>query len=308
MSTKVAVVIVGYFSSDDLTKLIPQLSLQGNSESLSMTITCIDNSVDASERNKLTSLVKIANVKIRLIFSPTNIGFGAAINIATFEAEFDYLWLVNPDVSLYRDTLKRLIDVANANPPQGIWGAVTLNENNRPDLRHAWRQPSLLNTFSWAFAVTRAVNASGFQDNYKIQLSNPKSPYPVDVVSGSCMLISQEAWQQLKGFDEDFFLYSEEVDLCTRARDLGFQPHVVPTAKLKHHVHSEEISRERRNLVFRAKVLMIKKHHRALYTWAYSALLASGSLLRSILYLIRTDTVSSKAWLSTCIAVLKSKN
>lgn len=308
MHVKVLAIIVGYFSSEYLSSLLPQLASQCGPQPVSMSIICIDNSASPEEASALRAIVAQSTVPTDLIFNTTNVGFGKAINIASREQEFDFLWLINPDVSLSDNTLIELLENAQRSPSDGIWGGVTTNKENTPDLRHAWKDPGLLNTFGWAFGINRIYAHPLLEDNYKIQLDDPLLPYPVDTVSGSCLLINDKAWNLTKGFDEDFFLYSEEVDLCIRARKLGFQPHVVPTSKLKHETHSKEVSRQRLTIIFSAKILLVKKHHGSTYTLIYRSLLATGALFRSIVYATQKRTSDAKAWKSVFWLMLSRSN
>jgi len=239
---KLLIVTVNYFSSGLIEKLLTQLADQSSLNQVEFNIVCIDNSCDKSETDKLVQIQASSKLEFELFFNHANLGYGRAINDAVVNREFDYLCCINPDVSL-------------------IWGGLTIDKKLLPDYRHAWRETTLRNALGWAFWFNKLSKRAIWHDDYQYAHQDD-TPYPVDSVSGCFFLISLEAWQSLKGFDTDFFLYSEEIDLCHRSRRLGFQPTIVPSSLLHH------------------------KHH--------------GSLLRAVGHSLRSRFSIANEWLAVC--------
>lgn len=303
--------MVNYFSAELVENLLAHLIQQTLPISTKVTIICADNS-QSSEQHKALRKIKSrlgakehANrqLNIQLLLNPTNLGYGCAINKSVKNQYFDYICCINPDVMLQEHALNELISHAIKNPIQGIWGGLTVDQQLNPDFRHAWQQPTLLNTFSWATGLKRLSNHPSLHDNYK-HLAKETHPYPVDNVSGCFMLISANAWESTNGFDADFFLYSEEIDLCKRAKDLGFQPTVVPSSKLHHSPHSQEVSTQRLSLLYASKLLYAHKHHGLFYNVVYRSTLFLGSIIRAIITLMQARLGIAGAWAKLAITSL----
>ena len=121
----------------------------------------------------------------------------------------------------------------------------------------------------------------------------------VDIVSGCFLLIRRELWERLGGFDERFFMYGEDADLCLRARKLGYRPMITPDATIVHYGGvSEKVRAEKLVRLLAAKTMLIRKHWvpsrvgigvRLLAVWPLSRLIAY-SVLRCVG--VRRDALS----------------
>ena len=303
-SPKLLIVIVNYFSANLIEKLIKEINIQPPVEDFSISIVCVDNSVDEGQSSALRKIEEVYARKVKLLFNERNEGFGNAINIGLKGQSFDFACFINPDVSLEVDTLPLLMFHALSNTHQGLWGGLTVDQYRQADFRHAWQEPSLKNTFAWAIGLKRFIRSPEWQDNYKHLALNENQPYSVDCISGCCLMISNSAWQATRGFDSDFFLYSEEVDLCRRARTLGYQPTVLPDAKLTHADHSSKELTHRITIIFIAKMQYAKKHHGLIYTIFFRLFIAIGSFIRAAKSLTQGRLNSAKVWLKLSVVSL----
>lgn len=297
------VIVINYFCFEQTIKLLHQFERLEINSNIRLTISCADNSNNTEEQRELEVFQQQSRLELRLLFNQENLGFGQAINAAADDISFDYLWLVNPDVTLYPYTFDRLLSAAIIEPTQGIWGGITVTTQQQADHRHAWREPTLWNTAGWAFGLRKVIHAPGWwHDHYQYDARhNLTQCYPVDSVSGCCLLISSVLWDTLNGFDDDFFLYSEEVDLCRRARRAGFQPTVVPSALLLHSSVGTKGNSQRLTLIYHAKLLYAAKHHGFLYCLCFRFIVLSGGLIRALTQLAHGNIKLAKAWLSVSI-------
>jgi len=296
---KLLIVTVNYFSSGLIEKLLTQLADQSSLNQVEFNIVCIDNSCDKSETDKLVQIQASSKLEFELFFNHANLGYGRAINDAVVNREFDYLCCINPDVSLSSDTLHNVISHAKQHEKEGIWGGLTIDKKLLPDYRHAWRETTLRNALGWAFWFNKLSKRAIWHDDYQYAHQDD-TPYPVDSVSGCFFLISLEAWQSLKGFDTDFFLYSEEIDLCHRSRRLGFQPTIVPSSLLHHKHHDELESKQRIQIIYKSKLLYAQKHHGKFFNFTYRAIITIGSLLRAVGHSLRSRFSIANEWLAVC--------
>jgi GT2 family glycosyltransferase len=296
-------IVINYFCFEQTIELLHQFEKLHTNNNIRFSVSCADNSNSTEEKRELEAFQRQSRLELRLLFNQTNLGFGRAINAASRGISFDYLWLVNPDVTLFPCTFVKLLSAATITPAQGIWGVLTVTDKQNADHRHAWREPSLWNTAGWAFGLSKIIRAHGWwHGHYQYDARhNLTQSYPVDSVSGCCFLISHEVWDSLNGFDDDFFLYSEEIDLCHRARRSGFQPTTVPTATLLHSSDGTKGNSQRLMLIYHAKLLYAAKHHGLLYCLCFRFIVLSGGLIRSLFQLTKRNTKLAIAWLSISI-------
>ncbi len=294
-SISILVVIINYFSHELVNSLLTSLEQQKYQRDIKLRIVCTDNSANSIEHEALRTIQVEGPHDFELAFQTENIGFGPAVNMSTQGRQFDFLWLLNPDVSLFPNTLDELLTVS-LDRRNGVTGGLTVTEDLKPDYRHAWPAPTLLNTIGWAFGIKRVSSNPVWHDSYRYHRLGDDLPYRVDNISGCCMLISYDAWCSTQGFDEDFFLYSEEIDLCQRARSLGHQPYVAPNAKLSHRIHSNDVGLARLPLVYSSKLLYAHKHLSGPLRVSFRTIIAAGALLRSAAELLRGKKDRARTW------------
>jgi len=297
--TKLLIVTVNYFSSSLIEKLITQLADQPLPKHFQYKVICVDNSCEKVETDKLKKIQAKSKIEFKLCFNNTNLGYGRAINDAVLHKDFDYLCCINPDVSLNAETLFQISSHAEQHKQEGIWGGLTIDKKSLPDYRHAWREATLRNTLGWAIWINKLSRCAAWQSDYRYTHQN-NTPYPVDSVTGCFFLVSREAWHSLEGFDTDFFLYSEEIDLCRRSRDQGFQPTVVPSSLLKHKHHSQLESNKRLQTIYKSKLLYAYKHHGKLFNLIYRGIVTLGSLIRAIGHSLSSQFQTAKEWFAVC--------
>lgn len=104
----------------------------------------------------------------------------------------------------------------------------------------------------------------------------------VDIVTGCFLLIDRELWQQLDGFDPQFFMYGEEADLCLRARRLGARPTITPAATIIHHGKASEPDQAEQRLKVLAGRITLMRRHRSVFTNFIGRLLYSALPLTRI--------------------------
>lgn len=300
------IVVINYLSADLTKKLVKQINSSRITSKATISVICVDNSVNQLQESALRQINTDSKHPFKLIVNSENQGFGNAINTALNGRSFDFACLINPDVTLLPGTLDTLLTHALDNPKQGIWGGITVNESLQADHRHAWQEPSLKNTLGWAIGLKYFNQKPEWHDNYTHKASLNDQAYSVDCVSGSCLLISASAWQAITGFDPNFFLYSEEVDLCRRARESGFQPTVIPHAKLIHCAHSQEESNKRVDVIYSAKLHYARKHHGLIYNALYRSIISIGACLRAIKSLFLGQFSNSRTWAKLSLKALFS--
>jgi N-acetylglucosaminyl-diphospho-decaprenol L-rhamnosyltransferase len=218
---QVDVVVVSYNSEAHLRALVEPLS---SAEGLNVIV------VDSASRDG--TLASVEDLPITTVALEQNRGFAHACNVGWRRGESPFVLFLNPDATIGVDDVDRLVaavekpDVGAAAPRiVGPTGALEYSLRRFPRLRTTYAQALFLHRFfpraAWSDELVRA------EDAYE----QPSSP---EWVSGACVLVRRRALEQIGGFDEGFFLYCEDIDLCKRLRDAGMDIRFVPKATAVH--------------------------------------------------------------------------
>lgn len=198
------------------------------------------------------------DARVRVAFNGANLGFGPAVNRGAKLANADALLILNPDCMLEPGTVAKLLDVQRDHPQAGVIGAVVCDANGEPDPASRRRDPLL-----WRSLMTISGFAERERQDPKYAGVNVPGPMPdatveVENVSGALMLVPRAVFEQLGGFDENYFLHCEDLDLCRRARDAGFKVVLAGHVRVLHGKGGS--SRHRPVFVSRHK-------HRGMWRW-----------------------------------------
>jgi GT2 family glycosyltransferase len=171
---------------------------------------------------------------VRLIQNEKNEGFARPSNQAMRAASGRYLLLLNPDTLALENTFDRLITFLEEHPRAGIVGPKVLNRDGtlqkacKRGVSRPWA------TFSYFTGLSRIFPKSKLFGGYLLNYLDENQTHVVDGVSGSCMLIRREVTDQVGFFDERFFAYQEDADLCFQAQRAGWLIYYYPEARLIH--------------------------------------------------------------------------
>lgn len=171
--------------------------------------------------------------RAKLVVHSTNLGFCAGNNRAIPATSGRYVLFLNSDTVVTEGALDRLIDFADANPDIGIVGPKLLNLDG--SLQYSCRSfPNLGAGFFRNTPLGRLLPKNRYTSDYLMSDWDHASVRDVDWVSGAALLIRRKALDTLKGFDEDFYMYCEDVDLCYRAHQEGWRVVYYPDSVIYH--------------------------------------------------------------------------
>jgi len=185
---------------------------------------------------------------LRLFSMPENVGFGRGANIGAREARGSILGFLNPDTEWQQQCLRQISDVYQESTPAWILGLQLSDEKGRRELWSGGMRPSLLqllknNVFS--LLPKQAASSDG----------------SLDWVSGGGLFVPKETFQSLGGFDERFFLYFEDVDLCLRAKKQGVTLVSSPRFTLLHRGgKSFSSSAQKKKCFYTSQIQYFEKH------------------------------------------------
>lgn len=195
----------------------------------------VDN---ASNDARKLDLLRESYPYLKLIYNPENVGFGRANNIgvqwAKKNIDFNYLLLLNNDTVVEHDSLIYLEKAFSKSPDIGIVTGKIFYEARR-DL--VWYGGGEIN-YRRGWPNITDYNKTASENGANL------SRY-VSFVSGCCMMFTKESISNLKGFDPDFFMYSEDLELSIRAAKLGYKLYYVSKAKIYHKVQGDSSLEEK---------------------------------------------------------------
>lgn len=219
----ISVIIVNW-NTPDLTVQCLE-SLYANLPAASVEVFVVDNASadDSLER------IRAAFPQVTLLANDTNLGFGAANNVALRQAQGKYLHLVNSDVILLPGALQTLFDFMEAHPQVGASGSRYYNPDR--SLQTSCYPFPTLGREAWRLFHLDRLKTYGVYDMEQWDASAPRA---VDVLQGASLFLRRAALDQVGLFDPDYFMYTEEVDLCFRLHKAGWQLFWVPESGVIH--------------------------------------------------------------------------
>ena len=217
---------------------------------------------------------------MQVIANTENVGFTRGNNQGLAVSRGRYVLFLNPDTELAADALASMLAFAEANPQVGILG---------PQLRYGdgamqssrRRFPTMATFFVESTIVQQWWPRNRVLSRYYMLDRPDDAVSQVDWVVGACMLARRAVLDKIGGFDEGFFMYSEELDLCQRAVNAGWQVVYYPPALVTHYEgkSSEQVVAARHVRFFSSRVRYVRKYH-----GAAAAALVRGFLLLTFVY------------------------
>ena len=202
---------------------------------------------------------------VRVIPNSNNAGFTRGNNQALAVAQGRYLFLLNPDTELRLGALQALIDYADAHPRAGIIGPRLFYGDGAPQSSRR-RLPTLATAFLESTKLQQWFPRNRALTRYYMLDKPDDATQEVDWVNGAAMFVRREVYDQIGGLDEAFFMYSEELDWCYRAKRAGWQIVYLPTAQVTHYEgkSSEQVVASRDVYFHSSKIRFFRKYRGAL--------------------------------------------
>jgi|JI8StandDraft_1071087.scaffolds.fasta_scaffold06340_4 N-acetylglucosaminyl-diphospho-decaprenol L-rhamnosyltransferase len=189
--------------------------------------------VDNASYDGTAQQVRAAHPWVRVIDSTTNLGFAAGNNLAARHARGRHLLLLNPDALPAPGALRRGITLMDQHPQAGLGGGELrgTDGSRQPSARMF---PTLRDEFFTLAGLAARHPTSRLFGRLDRRWADPEQAALVDWIPGAFVFIPAAVWARLGGFDERFFMYYEEVDLCRRLQAAGLQVHYWPELKATH--------------------------------------------------------------------------
>jgi GT2 family glycosyltransferase len=258
-----SVLIVSY-NTRELT-LACLSSLYAKTAGLRFEVIVVDN---ASEDGSADAIAE-RFPRVTLLRLSQNIGFARANNLAARHAIGDRLLLLNSDTVILDDALTRMVAFARAHPDAGIVGGRTLYGDGSLNATSCFGQPTVWSAVCTATGLSRLFHRSRWLNPEALGDWPRDTVRQVGVVTGCFLLIDRPLWDELGGFDERFFMYSEDTDLCLRATRLGRPCMHNPDATIVHYGGKSEKTRaDKMAKVLAARSQLFAKHRGPAAVWS----------------------------------------
>lgn len=262
-----SILIVTYNSAGLVGRLLEHLACE--IRGLCAEVIVLDN----ASRDGTADLVRHAHPWVQLISSQVNLGFAAGNNRAARRARGRYLLLLNPDAFPHVGALREALQLLARHPDAGLAGGelVGADGSRQPSGRMF---PTLRDEFFTLSGLAARYPENAWLARLDRRWADPDQDAVVDWIPGAFVFIAAEVFGQLGGFDERFFMYYEEVDLCRRLQQAGLKIYYWPRLKAMHiggesakTVDKARLSRAGAQLEswrMRSGLLYYRKHHGAM--------------------------------------------
>ncbi len=238
--------------------------------------------------------VPLAESETVRVLRVENRGFGAANNAGARDSTAAVILFLNPDTEQVDGTLERLVQTMRDEPDLGLVAVrqVALDGTVWPSLH---RFPSLGRGLAAAVASEKWPVLGKRLGERVLEEEAYSRRGRFDWTTGAVLAVRRQAFEAVGGFDEDFFLFSEETDLCKRIHDAGWNAQVQPDIAFVHHAGRAGVDPTREAQMARARVQYARKHFTRPRAAAYHAILVGHHMLRFALLRARRATSSSSA-------------
>lgn len=251
---------------------------------ISFEIIVVDNSSDFSqEYNDVAENVIVIN-------HIDNKGFGNACNIGVKNSCGKYILFLNNDTIMHKSTLDVCIKYLQQHTQVGVLGIRTLLENGTLD--HACKRgfPTPMSSLYYFLGLDKKYPQSQKYGAYRLTYIDEESVSEVDSVAGSFLMMPRHVFDAIGGYDETFFMYGEDLDLCYRVKELGFDVIYYGKESITHLKGRSGMHYKSKTVIFHfynAMILFYKKHYLKRYNIFISALVLLGIKTKYILTLVK---------------------
>lgn len=249
---RVSVVIASWNTKELLSACLD--SLEGDARAgLAEVIVADNDSADGTPAH-----VRTGYPWVRLIETGGNLGYGRANNMGFAEARGPYLLVLNSDTVVKEGCLAAMCSFMDAHPDVGAVGPQLLNPDGTVQLscrRFPSYSTALFNRYS---LLTRLFPGNPISAGYLMTGEGHDEMRDVDWVSGAALMTRRSVLEAVGGFDDDYFMYAEDVDWCYRMHQANWRVVYLPTARIVHHIGRSTSSVPHR---------MTYERHRSMWTF-----------------------------------------
>ncbi|MBF0430839.1 MAG: glycosyltransferase [Fibrobacteria bacterium] len=254
----ISIIIVSYNSKHVLAPCLDSLIHAGRYFSGQHEIIIVDN----NSKDGTVDLLRPKYGDAIWIPLDKNLGFGSGCNRGALSAQYQQLLFLNPDTIVEEQTLEAMWEFFHLHGDAGIAGCKIRNKDNSLQLACRRSFPTLKIAGFRLLGLSRLFPKSKLYAQYNLTYLDDDIIHEVDAVSGSFLCIPNTTFRKVNGFDEDFFMYGEDLDLCYRVKLLGYKNYYTPDTSVLHFKGESSKSRPLRSLFhfYSAMIIFSRKH------------------------------------------------
>ncbi len=217
----ITVSIVNFNAGDYLIKTLNSLEQLNDKVRLNIFVVDNNSSDDSIEKAKKRF------PKVNFIINTDNVGFGRAHNQILSNLSDEYVLILNPDIEVKSGVLDKLLNNFEQDPKIGAITPEIVFENGEVDMTAHRGIPTPWASFKYYFLKDDSL--------YHLTYKNLEEIHEVDSITGAFFLTKKEVLEMVGLFDEDYFMYAEDIDLCVRIKNSGFKVVYDPAVKVLHY-------------------------------------------------------------------------
>jgi hypothetical protein len=275
---QVAVVVVSYNTRDLLINCLASVIESTHPEDIEIVV------VDNASNDGSLEAVRQTYPQVMTIANPANVGFAVACNQAIRTTTAPFILLLNSDAAITPQSFQALLNVMSANAQCGAAGCrivdaagseTTNTRNFLTPFNQVFEQAGVMNSLNWKYLRrSRRPTPDG-----------NKHDCAVDWIDGACLMLRRSALDEVGLFDEQFFMYSEDEDLCFRLKEHGWTICYSATGNARHH-GAASTSQNKFDMLrhfYTSQILFLSKHRGASSVFLYKVAMKTVLMLKSSL-------------------------
>lgn len=286
---KLSIVILNHNTEDLLRQCLSSIPVFPGLEIIVVDNGSTDHSVAMTRKNFPA---------VKIIPSAENIGFTKGNNLARHRVSGELVLFLNSDTKLFPDTLSKMIKLMDGKPQIGISTCLTILPDGR--LYYACHRgfPTPWNSFCYFLGLAKLFPRSKLFAGYTASYLPLNQIHEIDACSGTFLLIRKDLLDQIGWFDEDYFAYGEDIEMCFRAKELGYKVMFNPEVKILHYwgassglkstsktvtTANQKISRHWNQARYDAMLIFYDKHYRQRYPEFFRSMILGAIKITMIL-------------------------
>lgn len=290
-----SIIIVNWNTRDLLAQCLKSILAATHQSSLDVWV------VDNASRDDSLAMVRTQFPNVHVLANHQNVGFSSANNQAIKTSASPYVLFLNSDTMVQPHALKEIVAFMHSTPRAGIVGANVINPDGSPQ-RCFGKFPTLLSEsiYAWGLDTRLPIERQVVLDGHAVE---------TDWVLGAALAARRDALVQVGGFDEAYFMYSEEVDLCYRVKQAGWRNFILPSAHVVHFggESTRQMPAAMKAELFRSKVRYFRKHRGALAANVMHLMFGASIWGRRVAHTLRGRKEASALWTEAWTHFIKAR-
>jgi len=260
-----------------------------------------NNSYDGSVK-EITKKYK----DITVVQNNENVGFGKAVNQAAKKAKGDYFLILNPDTIIEETTISTFVNYLDYNPKVGMLGPKIVNSDGSIQKGCKRSFPTISVALPKILGLDKIFPNSKWTGKYNLNYLDADKIHKVEAISGSCMFIKSNLFNKIGGFDEQYFMFGEDLDLCYQVYQYDYEIHYLPTTQIMHYQGESVKSApfDSLNAFYNAMMIFSDKHFSRSKGFLTKIFIRTGIFVRKIVSLVNNHRSQILSVLFDTLAVL----